>query len=54
MLAEEMENSRFVSATSLLEWRIKPGRLDDELAGFLDDVWEAKPARRRRWAAAAG
>jgi pimeloyl-ACP methyl ester carboxylesterase len=48
MLSEELEGSRFVDASSLLEWRVKPDRLDDELASFLDEVWQAEPARRRR------
>jgi pimeloyl-ACP methyl ester carboxylesterase len=39
MLAEELPNSRLVEASSILEWRITPKRLDAELAGFLDDVW---------------
>jgi pimeloyl-ACP methyl ester carboxylesterase len=43
MLAEELPNSRLIEANSILEWRITPDRLDDELARFLDDVWEGKP-----------
>ena len=44
MLAEEMPNARLIEANSIFEWRISPKRLDDELARFLDDVWEGKPA----------
>jgi pimeloyl-ACP methyl ester carboxylesterase len=40
MLAEELENAELIEANSILEWRITPGRLDDELAAFLDRVWE--------------
>jgi pimeloyl-ACP methyl ester carboxylesterase len=40
MLAEELPNARLIEANSILEWRISPERLDDELARFLDDVWE--------------
>jgi pimeloyl-ACP methyl ester carboxylesterase len=40
MLAEELENATLIEANSILEWRITPGRLDDELAEFLDRVWE--------------
>jgi pimeloyl-ACP methyl ester carboxylesterase len=40
MLAEELPNARLIEASSILEWRISPERLDDELARFLDDVWE--------------
>jgi pimeloyl-ACP methyl ester carboxylesterase len=43
MLAEEMPHARLIEASSILEWRISPKRLDGELAGFLDEVWEGKP-----------
>jgi len=43
MLAEEMPNALLIEANSILEWRITPSRLDDELARFLDAVWEGKP-----------
>jgi hypothetical protein len=43
MLAEELPNARLIEATSILEWRINPDRLDNELARFLDAVWEGKP-----------
>jgi pimeloyl-ACP methyl ester carboxylesterase len=46
-LAAEMPNARLVNANSILEWRIWPDRLDDELARFLDDVWKPKPAARK-------
>jgi pimeloyl-ACP methyl ester carboxylesterase len=39
MLLEELRRARLVEASSILEWRIRPGRLDDELARFLDEVW---------------
>jgi pimeloyl-ACP methyl ester carboxylesterase len=41
MLAEELPNSKLIEANSILEWRIAPNRLDDELAEFLDVVWAA-------------
>ncbi len=41
MLAEELPNASLVEASSILEWRISPKRLDGELASFLDEVWEA-------------
>ena len=47
MLAEEMPNARLVDANSILEWRLSPGRLDDELAFFLDDMWSAAEAEER-------
>jgi pimeloyl-ACP methyl ester carboxylesterase len=43
MLAEELPNVRLIEASSILEWRVTPDRLDDELARFLDQVWEGKP-----------
>jgi pimeloyl-ACP methyl ester carboxylesterase len=46
MLAEELRNARIVEASSILEWRVKPRRLNRELTAFLDDVWaEPKPSR---------
>jgi pimeloyl-ACP methyl ester carboxylesterase len=39
MLAEEMPNARLVEAESLLEWRISPQRLDDELSDFIEEAW---------------
>ena len=39
MLAEELPNARLIQANSILEWRISPKRLDEELVRFLDDVW---------------
>ncbi len=41
MLAEELENATLVEAGSIVEWRLKPKRLDGELADFLDEVWQA-------------
>lgn len=50
-LAEELPNGRLLQANSLVELRLNPARLTDEIAGYLDEVW-AKPARRPRNAAA--
>jgi len=44
MLAEELPNARLIEANSIMEWRLSPERLDDELARFLDEVWEDEPA----------
>ncbi len=38
MVAEEMSGARLVDANSILEWRLNPGRLDDELSDFLKQV----------------
>jgi pimeloyl-ACP methyl ester carboxylesterase len=46
MLAEELPNARLIEADSLVELRLRPERLTEEIAGFLDEVWAAKPRRR--------
>jgi pimeloyl-ACP methyl ester carboxylesterase len=46
MLAEELRNGRLVEASSILEWRVKPQRLNRELSAFLAEVW-AEPIRSR-------
>jgi len=44
MLARELSGSRLVEATSILEWRLKPSRLDGVLCEFLARAWEEKGA----------
>ena len=44
MLVEELSDARLVDANSILEWRVTPNRLNDELARFLDDVYAADEA----------
>lgn len=39
MLAEELSNARLVEASSILEWRLSPGRLNAELNAFLAEAW---------------
>jgi len=39
MLAEELADGRLVEASSILEWRLSPKRLNSELTAFLADVW---------------
>jgi pimeloyl-ACP methyl ester carboxylesterase len=39
MLLEELPQARLVEANSIFEWRARPGRLNAELARFLDEVW---------------
>ncbi len=36
LLARELPAGRMVTASSIVEWRLRPARLDAELAGFLD------------------
>ncbi|HEU4727462.1 MAG TPA: alpha/beta hydrolase [Kofleriaceae bacterium] len=43
-IARELPNARLVTASSMLEWRIRPDRLDRELLSFLDEVWQARRA----------
>jgi pimeloyl-ACP methyl ester carboxylesterase len=47
MLAEELPNARLIEANSLVELRMQPERLTDEIAGFLDEVWAARPRRAK-------
>ena len=44
MLVEEIPNARLVDAESIFEWRISPGRLDDELAAFIEEAYAFEPA----------
>ena len=39
MLVEELPRARMVEARSILEWRTRPKRLNEELSRFLDEVW---------------
>ena len=47
MLAEELPNAHLIEADSLVELRLKPERLTDEIAAFLDEVWAANPRRTK-------
>jgi pimeloyl-ACP methyl ester carboxylesterase len=38
-IARELAHARIITAKSIYEWRVRPTRLDAELAGFLDEVW---------------
>jgi pimeloyl-ACP methyl ester carboxylesterase len=39
MLLEELPNARLVEAESILEWRLDPERLNEELSAYLEEVW---------------
>jgi pimeloyl-ACP methyl ester carboxylesterase len=57
MLVGELAKARQIDADSIVEWRLKPDRLNAELADFLDDVWsqveeERRPERKARMAGA--
>jgi pimeloyl-ACP methyl ester carboxylesterase len=45
MLAEELPRARLVNAESIVEWRVSPGRLDDELASFITEVYADEAAQ---------
>jgi pimeloyl-ACP methyl ester carboxylesterase len=47
MLARELANAEFVRASSLLEWRVRPDRLNAEAARFALACWQT-PRRKRR------
>src|SRR4051794_26846260 len=47
VLAGELPNGRLVQASSLLELRLAPRRLTDEIAAFLDECWRPRRARAR-------
>ncbi len=53
MLVDELPNARLVDANSILEWRIQPARLNDQLAAFLDQVHASSGATGGRAARSA-
>jgi pimeloyl-ACP methyl ester carboxylesterase len=46
MLAEELPNGRLLQASSILELRLAPERLTNEIAEFADECWRPRPAKR--------
>jgi pimeloyl-ACP methyl ester carboxylesterase len=52
MLAQEMPNARLLQADSLVELRIHPQRLTEEIASFLDELWSPPRAARAKRPAA--
>ena len=46
MLAAEMPNARLIEANSLVELRLQPERLTDEIAAFLEELWGRPRAKR--------
>ncbi|HEY8467949.1 MAG TPA: alpha/beta hydrolase [Solirubrobacterales bacterium] len=46
-LAEEMPNARLVNASSIVEWRIRPRRLNGVLAEFLEGAYAEAPVAGR-------
>ncbi len=55
MLSEELPHAQLIEANSLFELRMRPQRLTNEIAAFVDDCWRPRPrraAQRRRRATA--
>jgi pimeloyl-ACP methyl ester carboxylesterase len=48
LLAEELPNARLLEASSILELRVAPDRLTDEIAGFIDECWRPRSTDRAR------
>ena len=47
-LARELRNARLVDANSILELRLAPERLTNEIARFIDECWRPTAHERRR------
>lgn len=47
LLADQLPNARFEKATSILEWRFRPERLDLVATRFVLDCWKQRDGRRR-------
>jgi pimeloyl-ACP methyl ester carboxylesterase len=54
MLADELPEGRLLRASSILELRVAPDRLTDEIATFIADCWRPQSASQRRARDAAG
>jgi pimeloyl-ACP methyl ester carboxylesterase len=48
LLASELRNGRLVQASTILELRLSPERLTNEIAAFLDECWAPRAAATRR------
>jgi pimeloyl-ACP methyl ester carboxylesterase len=48
MLEKEMPNARLIEAESVVELWVRPERLTDEIASFLDEVWSSRRGTARR------
>jgi pimeloyl-ACP methyl ester carboxylesterase len=51
-LADELPDARLLLANSIVELRLAPDRLTDEIAAFLDECWRPRAARGGRRATA--
>ena len=48
MLVDELPNGRLLQAGSILELRLAPKRLTDEIAAFIEECWRPRTAKRAR------
>ena len=48
MLVSELANGRLLRASSLLELRIAPARLMEEIGAFVEECFDSRPPARRR------
>jgi pimeloyl-ACP methyl ester carboxylesterase len=48
MVAEELPNARHIGASSILEWRFRPDRLNNEAIAFVTEVWEGRASAAQR------
>ena len=48
MLADELPNGRLLEADSIVELRVAPRRLTNEISAFIDDCWKPRRAASRR------
>jgi hypothetical protein len=53
MLADELPEAQLLQASSILELRLAPERLTDEIAGFIAGCWKPRTASRPRRAGTA-
>jgi pimeloyl-ACP methyl ester carboxylesterase len=54
LLADELPNSTLLEASSILELRVAPERLTNEIADFIERCWLPRPAQRARRRTARG
>jgi len=47
MLAAELPGARLIGANSIIELRVRPERLTEKIAAFVEDCWAEEPAARR-------
>ena len=52
LLAEELPNGTLLEASSILELRLAPERLTDEIASFIEQCWRPRSTSRARKRAA--